>query len=150
MNFIALLNLIVGWLGFTILSTVVAGMIVVFAWSVFHSVRQIIRWPKAEARVLRYWIRRSEGKSDGQRFYFPVLKFQTNDDRIVTTISTHGSWRRPWPIGTNLPVRYDPKNPKWVEIASFASQWGLSLTLICIFVFWIVFQYYSTMPMLAP
>lgn len=94
---------------------------------VWHAVRQIFQWPKASAEVVRYWIVRREGEPNGQRFFRAVLRFTTIDGRVVTTISTHGHWRKRWAIGTVLKVRYDPRNPRWAEICCFADVWGISL-----------------------
>lgn len=116
--------------GHTLLA--IAGMALVggAGWGTFHAVRQLLFWPYTRATIVRYWIRRdSEGR---QRFYFPVMRFCTDDGDGVTTISSWGSWRRPWPVGTGVVVRYNPRDPRWAEISCFANLWGIPLTCIAL------------------
>jgi hypothetical protein len=107
---------------------------VAVGWSAGHSVTVMARWPKVPALVVRYWIVRSEGKADGQRFYRAVFRFTTTDGRRVTTISTLGVWRRPWRVGTIVPVRYHPDNPRWVKAACFSEMWGIPSTCFALLV----------------
>jgi hypothetical protein len=99
-------------------------------WAVFHAVRQTFWWPKASARILRYWITRSGDEPEGQPFFHPVVRFETEDGCLVTTISSWGSWRRPWPIGHIVSVRYHPNNPRRAEVTCIANVWGIPLTVV--------------------
>jgi hypothetical protein len=113
------------------LTLVIGGMMTAVGfWSLYHAIRQILVWPKTKAVVLRYCIRRSENKPSGQPFYHPVLRFDTQDARSITTISSWGSWRRVWPQGATIVIRYNPTNPKWAEIATFVNIWVMPLTFL--------------------
>ena len=75
---------------FTFITTVIAGA---GGWGTFHTVRQLLVWPKATAKILRYSI-------SGEGVYVhPVFRFTTTDGRQITTISSFSSWaagcRRP-------------------------------------------------------
>jgi hypothetical protein len=117
---------------FDVIAVAVFGMaaLAVGGWAVFHAVRQTFWWPKASARILRYWITRSSDEPEGQRFFHPVVRFETEDGRSVTTISSWGSWRRPWPIGHIVSVHYDPINPRRAEVTCIANVWGIPLTVM--------------------
>lgn len=116
--------------GTAVATGVGVSLIGVGVWQIFHALRQIRSWPKVDAVVLRYWITRSEGKADGQRFYHPVLRFKTVDGHDVTAISPSGHWRRTWKSGDRLFVRYNPEKPIWTEIASIWNLWGIPLLYI--------------------
>ena len=122
------------WLltAFTVIVATIVGVVMVGVggWAAYHAVRLTFWWPKTSARIVRYWITRSEDKPDGQRFYHPVVKFETADGRAVVAISSWGSWRRPWPVGRLVSVHYNPTNPRWAEIRCFANVWGIPLTLL--------------------
>jgi len=122
------------WLltAFRAIVTTIVGVVIVGVggWSAYHAVRLTFRWPKTSARIVRYWITRSEDKPNGQRFFHPVVKFQTADGRVVVAISSWGSWRRPWPVGRIVSVHYNPANPRWAEICCFANVWGMPLTFV--------------------
>ena len=114
-----------------IVATIVgAVMLAVGVWSGYHAVKMTFWWPKASARIVRYWITRSEDKPDGQRFFHPVVKFETADGRPVVAISSWGSWRRPWPVGCIVSVHYNPTNPRWAEIRCFANLWQMPLIFV--------------------
>jgi hypothetical protein len=106
-------------------SVVLAGL---RCWSVCHAVWQIRKWPKVPAKLVRYWIIRS----DGQRHFRAVLRFTTIDGRVMMTISPHGHWRKRWPIGTVLNVRYHPQKPRWAEVCCLVDIWGLPLVLFAL------------------
>ena len=114
----------------TLASIVGAAMLAVGGWSTFHAVRLTFWWPRASARIVRYWITRSEDQPDGQRFFHPVVRFETADGRAVITISSWGCWRRPWPVGHIVSVHYNPTNPRWAEIRCFANVWQMPLIFV--------------------
>jgi magnesium-transporting ATPase (P-type) len=91
------------------------------------------RWPKVQAEVLRYRLTRSDGEH-GQPFFHPVFRFTTLDGQTVTGLSPWGSWRRPWPRGSRVTVRYCLSNPRRTEIECFANNWGIACTLVGIIV----------------
>jgi hypothetical protein len=106
-------------------------------WSFYRAMRQTLFWPQAQAVVMRYYIRRNEA----QAFFHPVLRFELPDGSTITTISRFGSVRRRWKSGDAVPVRYDPANPRSVEIATFILVWGLplaclALTVLAALVLW--------------
>jgi len=115
------------WVFTSIVGVAMAG---VGGWSAYKAVRFTFWWRKTPARIVRYWITRSEGKRDGQRFFHPVVTFATADGRAVVAISPWGSWRRPWPVGHVVPVHYNPTNPCRAEIHCFANTWGMPLTFL--------------------
>jgi hypothetical protein len=94
-------------------------------WMAFHAVRVALYWPKASARIVRYSIRRYET----QPFYHAVVQFETANGQAVTTISNTGSWRRRWPTGSVISVKYHPENPRWIEIVSRSNLWGFGAPL---------------------
>ena len=100
------------------------------SWLLYHAVRQTLFWPKAAATMLRYCIKRSEGHPDGQPFYYAVLRFETRGGQTITTMSNCGSWRRPWERGSSVTVRYNPANPRWAELATFANVWAMPLVFL--------------------
>lgn len=108
---------------------------------IYHPIQQILCWPKVHGEIVRYWITRSENQPDGQQFYHPVVRFKTTDGKPVLAISSWGSWRAPWNVGSIVPVRYHPDHPRWMEIQCFASLWGIPFTLLglitmfCILIF---------------
>jgi hypothetical protein len=110
-----------------VVTTIVGAVMVgVGGWQAYHAVW----WPKTSARIVRYWTTGRKDEPGGQRFYHPVVKFETADGRAVVAISSWGSWRRPWPVGRLVSVHYNPTNPRWVEIRCFANLWGIPLTLL--------------------
>lgn len=118
--------------GMVISGTVALVLASLSMWFAIRTVRQLFTWPLASATILRYWITRSEGKPHGQQFFHPVFTFLTSDRSMITTISSWGSWRRVWPKGHQVLVRYDPTKPRCAEIQSFANLWGISLTLMAL------------------
>ena len=90
---------------------------------------QIVRWPRVQAQIVRYRITRSNG-NHGQRFYHPVYRFRTIEGRPLVGLSMWGSWRRPWPRGSLVWIRYHPDNPRRTAIQCFATSWGVVLTLV--------------------
>ena len=116
--------------GAIVTSIVGAVMLAVGVWSGFHAVKTTFWWPNASARIVRYWITRSEDKPNGQRFFHPVVRFETADGRPVAAISAWGSWRRPWPVGRIVSVHYDPTNPRRAEIRCFVNLWQMPLTFV--------------------
>jgi hypothetical protein len=116
--------------GAMLASIVGAAMLAVGGWSIYHAVRVAFWWPRVSARVVRYWITRSEDRPDGQRFFHPVVRFVTADGRAVITISSWGSWRRPWPVGQVVSVHYNRTNPRCAEIRCFANVWQMPLTFV--------------------
>ena len=114
-----------------IVATIVGAiMLAVGVWSGIRAVKVTFWWPRASARIVRYWITRSEEKPNGQRFFHPVVVFETADGRPVVAISAWGSWRRPWPVGRTVPVHYSPTNPRQVEIHCFVNLWQMPLTFV--------------------
>jgi uncharacterized protein DUF3592 len=95
-----------------------------------QAIWQTLFWPKAPAKIMRYWIKPSKGDSDGHRFYHPVLRFGLADGRLVTAISGFGWWGRPWPQGKTVTVHYDPQDPRTAEIESFWVVWGLPIAFL--------------------
>ena len=148
--------MLLDWLGNALIVIVATIGIVAAAWAAFHAVRQLLYWPKVPATILRYWITRSsEGSSfdttaKGQPFYHAVLRFETQDGQLITTVSHEGYWRKRWPVGHRLSIRYNPANPLWVEIASFWSLWGLPLTIIALFLWFALIFWWLPMVMGVP
>jgi len=128
------------WIGDAIAFFVLFMLAAVGVCSLFHALRQIWYWPKTTAHVVRYCIKRdkgpenkgpeNKGPENAQPFYHPVLRFETIDGQPVTTISSCGWWRRPWPSGDIVRVRYNPHNPKWAEIDCFTNIWGMPVTFL--------------------
>ena len=124
------MSLPIEWFG-AIFATIVATMMAgVGCWGVFHAVNHLRHWPKVPARLVRYRITRNENRPMGQRFYYVVVRFEMPDGRTVTATSTSGYWRRRWPVGHTLHVRYNPENPRLVEVACFTDLWALPLTFL--------------------
>jgi hypothetical protein len=118
-----------------IVATIVgAVMLAVGVWLGFRAVKMTFKmtfwWPNASARIVRYWITRSEDKPNGQRFFHPVVEFETADGRPVVAISAWGSWRRPWPVGRIVSMHYNPTNPRRAEIRCFVNRWQMPLTFV--------------------
>jgi hypothetical protein len=109
-----------------VVAVVAAGFTALGYWSTVHAVRKVVRWPKVPAELLRYWVVRNEDKPSGRQFFRPVLQFTTSDGREVITISSSQHWRRPWPLGHVVSVRYQPENPLWAETSNLGN-WALSL-----------------------
>jgi len=135
------------WLltAFIAIFTAIVGvaMVGVGTWSAYHAVRVTFWWANASARIVRYWITRSEDKPDGQRFFHPVVTFETSDGRVVVAISSWGSWRRPWQVGRIVSVHYNPTNPRWAEIRCFANVWGMPLTFLGLTVIFGLLMWFS-------
>jgi hypothetical protein len=83
-----------------------------------------------DAVILRHWIARSDDEPNGQRFFHPVVRFETEDGSKVISISNWGSWRKPGAVGSVVQVRYNPSNPRWAEINCVANVWGIPLTVL--------------------
>jgi len=112
------------WFVKVVLATVVGVSLMALAtWLTFHAIRVVSRWPRAAATVVRYTIRRNEG----QPFYYPVVKFTAHDGKPIVAIWNSGYWRRYWPTGPVVSVRYAPRNPRWVEILVPSNLWGFAL-----------------------
>jgi amino acid transporter len=111
------------WLEALVVMLVFAIMPVATCWTLFYAIRQTLFWPKASAVVRRHYITRHEG----QAFYHPVLRFGLYDGSIITTISRWGSRRRRWNNSDAVTVRYNPANPHWAEVETFAVVWGMPL-----------------------
>ncbi len=102
------------------------------------------RWTHASAVILRYRITRSDDKEHGQAFFHPVVRFTTSEGRVVTVVSSFGSWRRPWPRGAKVNVRYNPTDPQCAEIQCFGSTWLLPLTVMGLVVWiWTLLIYFG-------
>lgn len=111
------------------------------AWSIGHTISIRTRWPKVQAEIVRYRITRGDG-GKGQKFFHPVYRFTTLDGQRRIGLSFWGSWRRPWPLGQWVLVRYCPTNPRRTKVQCFATDWGLVLTLIALAIFpWAVFYW---------
>lgn len=123
------------------MTIVVVVMLGVGACSVYHALRVTFRWPRALARIAGYRVTRSEHEPHGQKFYHPVVRFETADGLPVIATSDWGSWRKPWPVGHVVFVYYNPANPRWVEIGSIACVWGIPLTLAGLISFLTVFMW---------
>jgi hypothetical protein len=108
-------------------------------------VRLTFFWPKALARIERYDVRRSDGRTS-QPFYHPVLRFETASGQPVVTISSFGSWRRPWNRGDTVTVHYHPAEPHWAEIATIFNIWGMPLTFLSLAIWTLLAGYWMTMP----
>jgi high-affinity Fe2+/Pb2+ permease len=78
------------WVGLALTIFIAGVMVTMGGWSLFHAVRQLRFWPKVQARIVRYWIKRSDSSPNGQRFYHPVVQFEATDGRRITTISFLG------------------------------------------------------------
>lgn len=57
----------------------------------------------------------------------PMLEFQTAAGALQRAESQMGSGFQSFQVGQTLAVRYDPRDPGRVEVASFAVLWGLAL-----------------------
>ena len=90
------------------------------------------------AEIVGYRVSRSDGER-GQAFFHPAYRFTTLDGETKIGLSSWGSWRRPWPRGSQVFVRYCPGNPRKTEIQSFANEWGIASTLVALaLAFWAV------------
>src|SRR5262245_28885768 len=121
---------ILWWSGVALTVFVGSIMAAVGCWSLFHAIRQTFFWPKASASIVRYCVKRSEDRPNAQTFYHPVLRFEASGRGPITTISHWGLSWRPWKTGTTVEVHYNPAQPQWAEIASFAIVWGTPLTFL--------------------
>ncbi len=131
-SFCGFIPKMITWLdnfGATVGIVVAVVLLAVGTWSVYHAFRLTLWWPKTSARIVRYWITRSESKPHGQKYYHPVIRFEMADGSRVITISRRGSWRRPWPVGRMVNVHYNPANPYWAEVRCIGSVWGIPLTV---------------------
>ena len=117
---------ILGWIGMSLGIFAWTCMAAMGSWSIFHAIRQIFYWPNSSAVVLRYTIKRS----DGQPFYYPVLRFSTASGQTITTISDWRSSRRVWRYGETITIRYNPANAQWAEIATFENIWLMPLAYL--------------------
>jgi len=96
-----------------------------------HTLLRMAHWHKGHARVVRYHVGRSDD-DDGQSFFYPVYRFETPDGQSHIGHSRWGSWRRSWPVGEQITIRYSPSNPDHSEVQCFASDWGLAATLMAL------------------
>ena len=72
--------------------------------------------------------RRTEHDKDGTHSYFyPVVEFRTQDDRIVRITSSVGSDPPAYEVGEAVPVLYDPAAPASGCIDSFIERWFVAL-----------------------
>ena len=90
------------WIGQALAFFAGGAFVALGLWSGWHAVRVTLLWPKTSALVARYCIKRSEDRPTGQRFFHPVLRFQTPTGQHVVAISSWSSWRRPWNAGQQL------------------------------------------------
>ncbi|MDH5285623.1 MAG: DUF3592 domain-containing protein [Betaproteobacteria bacterium] len=72
------------------------------------------------ARNEEQLVERSKGAP--RTFYFPVVEFDTPQGQSVVFRSDTGRGA-PTPVGTPLPVVYDPAQPSRAELATFRSLW---------------------------
>ena len=76
---------IVGWfeIGFVMIG---AAVIIVIACVSCRMIRRLVFWPRVRARIVRFW-RVSVGEEPKvQRFYFPVVRFETKEGEPVHAI----------------------------------------------------------------
>jgi len=128
------------WIGKAITGFVLVVFAAVGCGSLFHAFRQIWYWPKTRGRIMRYCIKRGQGREGGVRedggqeteqpFYHPVVRFETIEGQPVTALSGCGWGWRPWSRGDTVSVRYNPRNPKWAEIACFTNMWAMPATFL--------------------
>jgi len=77
---------------------------------------------RANARVVRNEEQMISGKGAPRRFYFPVLEFDTRKGEAVVFQADFGTGV-PTPVGTLLPIVYDPAQPSGAALATFRSLW---------------------------
>ena len=120
---------IVGWLkiGLMVFDAVMA-IVGVCVWSCM--IRRLVFWPKVRARIVRFW-RVSVGEEPRvQRFYFPVVRFETKEGEPVHAILRNALWRRYWAVGSCVSARYAPDNARRVVMTCFSDIRWIPLTAV--------------------
>jgi len=79
--------------------------------------------------------RKRGGGTRSNPIYYPVVQFQREDGLLagqhVTCELSAGSYPPFYSVGTQIPVLYDPSNPKLVQINTFRCRWaGLCIWFI--------------------
>lgn len=70
------------------------------------------------------------GEDDGSIYYQPKIEFHDDKGRVYTFVAGSGSTRRGPPIGTEVPVRYDPYSPGTAYVVSFLHMWAAPLAFV--------------------
>jgi hypothetical protein len=94
-----------GHFNFAFLLLVSIAILGLAIWASVYSLRQYSHWPKVRGTVVGY----EDRKGDEGRHYHPLLEFSTNDETRVSTVSSFGTWRHPWAIGTQVSCVTTPK-----------------------------------------
>lgn len=94
-----------------------------------RSWRRLRRGGRTSGRVVASeaeWI--SSANGPGREFHFPVVTFKTVMGQEITFRSDTGEGRAK-PVGTEVPVLYDPDNPSDATLGSFKALWLIPVVL---------------------
>jgi Protein of unknown function (DUF3592) len=64
------------------------------------------------------------GEDDGSVFYQPRVEFRDQLGNTHTFVAGSGGTRQEPPIGSELPVRYNPNAPETAYVVSFLHMWA--------------------------
>ncbi len=89
--------------------------------------RDVRHWIKSAGAVVDHEKRSSvKASSSGSRtMYYAVVEFDTPDGQRHRATSTYGL-RQPPPVGTTVPIRYDPADPSKATTAPNWFRWAFS------------------------
>lgn len=92
-----------------------------------RALRELARGGRAVGRIVGHheaMVERAKGAP--RRFHFPVIEFRTASGEVATFRAATGRLA-PAPLGTAVPVAYDPQHPARARLATFAATWAFPL-----------------------
>ena len=88
-----------------------------------NSIRRLRTWTKTRGTVVDY-----VSSNRGRRvFYRPQIQFLSTDGQSITFASRVGSNRRPYRVGHEVSVLFDPRDFQNADLCTFANLWILPL-----------------------
>jgi Protein of unknown function (DUF3592) len=90
------------------------------AWLLARRLSVAFGGKRTSGRIIGY----ASGEDDGSVYYQPKVEFHDEQGRTYTFVAAAGGTRQTPPIGTEVPVRYDPRSPGTAYIVSFLHMWA--------------------------
>jgi Protein of unknown function (DUF3592) len=81
---------------------------------------------KTNATLVEYALGR---KKKGRQTYIPIFKFKTLTNEEITYSDKSSSTRKPWAIGEEIKIAYDPTDPSNAKLLTYLDLFPVSIFL---------------------
>ena len=95
------------------------GCLLLAAWLAWNTLTFAREAVQVTGEVVSYF----ESRDDGEVKYRPRVRFRTDDGSIYTVSGQLSSGTQRFPIGTQVPMLYQPPKPGEARIATFTDNW---------------------------